>query len=706
MAGGERHPGHSESQESALNPAAFVPTDDHAVEAIDFVPVAPTGVRQGRRLPLLAVILTLVVAVSGLILWFLITARTLVIQTQPAHADIEIEGGFAIALGNTLLLLPGSYQLRASAEGHESLNQALIIADQAHQTLALTLVKLPGVLAVRSTPSGASIALDGEQRGVSPLTLAGLEAGTYQLAVSAPRYLPLEQTVEVAGLGQTTHVDISLQGAWGEVTFTTSPPGALIVVGDREAGKTPASVEVLAAGEDVSLSLPGYKTWRQTVQVAIGEQLQWPEINLQVADARLRLASRPAGANITLNGEFQGKTPMDIDVQPNTPQQLSLFLPGYHNASESVVLRSGEQRQLSITLEPRLGSLDIDSKPSGARLILDGREHGTTPTSVTLPARPWQLELRKPGYATVSRSITPTPGVPQRLLISLESSAAAASASLAEAIATPLGQGLKLFRPRGNLTMGSSRREQGRRANEVQRQVRLERPFYFSVMEVTNEQFRKFNSRHSSRHVNGNTLDYLTQPVVNVSWTDAARFCNWLSEQAGLPAFYIETDGEITGVNAESTGYRLPTEAEWAWVARRRGDGSMATFAWGDDFPPAANAANIADRQAASVATHIIDNYKDNHLVSAPVGSYAANHHGIHDLGGNVSEWVNDYYSITTALGQQNGTDPLGPRSGQYHVIKGPSWRHGSLSQLRLSFRDYSDKARDDLGFRIARYAQ
>ena len=159
-------------------------------------------------------------------------------------------------------------------------------------------------------------------------------------------------------------------------------------------------------------------------------------------------------------------------------------------------------------------------------------------------------------------------------------------------------------------------------------------------------------------------------------------------------------------MNAESTGYRLPTEAEWAWVARRRGDGSMATFAWGDDFPPGANAANIADRQAASVATHIIDNYKDNHLVSAPVGSYAANHHGIHDLGGNVSEWVNDYYSITTALGQQNGTDPLGPRSGQYHVIKGPSWRHGSLSQLRLSFRDYSDKARDDLGFRIARYAQ
>ena len=706
MTNGDNHPRRHDRDKELLTPADFVPTADHAVEAIDFVPVAATGVGPGRRVSRIAVILTLFVALGGLILWFLITARTLRVQTQPTHADLTVEGGFSIAFGNTLLLLPGNYSLQASAEGYESLNQVLIIEDQTHQNLELTLVKQPGVLEVTTTPTGASVALNGEPRGASPLSLTEIEAGTYQLSVSAPRHLPLEQIVEVQGLGQTTHVDIGLQGAWGEVSFTTSPPGALITVGDREAGKTPARVEVLAEGEDVSLSLPGYKTWRQTVKVPVGEQLPWPQINLQVADARIHLVSSPVGANITLNGEFKGKTPMTVDVQPDTSQQLSLFLPGYHNASQTVVLRSGQERDLNITLEPRLGSLDIDTKPSGTRLFIDGKDYGTTPTSVTLPARPWQLELRKPGYATVSRSITPTPGVPQRVLITLKSSASATGAGLAEAITTPLGQDLKLFRPGGSLTMGSSRREQGRRANEVQRQVRLERPFYFAVMEVTNEQFRKFNSRHSSRHVNGNTLDYVTQPVVNVSWTDAARFCNWLSEQAQLPIFYIEKDGEITGVNAQSTGYRLPTEAEWAWAARRRNDGSMAKFAWGSDFPPGANTTNIADRQAASVATHILESYQDTHLVSAPVGSFTTNHHGIHDLGGNVSEWVNDYYSITTTLGQQNDTDPLGPASGQYHVIKGPSWRHGSLSQLRLSYRDYGDKARDDLGFRIARYAQ
>ncbi|HAD10679.1 MAG TPA: hypothetical protein DCF62_14465 [Porticoccaceae bacterium] len=114
----------------------------------------------------------------------------------------------------------------------------------------------------------------------------------------------------------------------------------------------------------------------------------------------------------------------------------------------------------------------------------------------------------------------------------------------------------------------------------------------------------------------------------------------------------------------------------------------------------------MADRGAASVAARTLSTYRDDHVVSAPVGSYTANHHGIHDLGGNVAEWLNDYYSITTALGQKSDPDPLGPVTGQYHVVRGPSWRHGGISELRLSFRDYSDKARDDLGFRIARYAQ
>jgi formylglycine-generating enzyme required for sulfatase activity len=77
---------------------------------------------------------------------------------------------------------------------------------------------------------------------------------------------------------------------------------------------------------------------------------------------------------------------------------------------------------------------------------------------------------------------------------------------------------------------------------------------------------------------------------------------------------------------------------------------------------------------------------------------------GFHDLGGNVAEWCHDYYAIYPNAPDRLVSDPSGPSNGRHHVVRGSSWRHASISELRLSFRDYGDKARSDLGFRIARY--
>jgi formylglycine-generating enzyme required for sulfatase activity len=91
--------------------------------------------------------------------------------------------------------------------------------------------------------------------------------------------------------------------------------------------------------------------------------------------------------------------------------------------------------------------------------------------------------------------------------------------------------------------------------------------------------------------------------------------------------------------------------------------------------------------------------------VSATVASFPANHHGLHDLGGNVAEWVHDVYQIPAANVPAE-TDPLGPQSGDNYVIRGASWAMSRMSELRLPFRDYGQAGRDDVGFRIARYAE
>ena len=99
----------------------------------------------------------------------------------------------------------------------------------------------------------------------------------------------------------------------------------------------------------------------------------------------------------------------------------------------------------------------------------------------------------------------------------------------------------------------------------------------------------------------------------------------------------------------------------------------------------------------------IIFGYNDNHIVSAPVGTFDPNTKGIYDLGGNVAEWVHDFYEIPEL---DSKSLSLGPSTGEYRVIRGSSWKHGTVTELRYSFRDYGTEGRADVGFRIARYAE
>jgi len=253
--------------------------------------------------------------------------------------------------------------------------------------------------------------------------------------------------------------------------------------------------------------------------------------------------------------------------------------------------------------------------------------------------------------------------------------------------------------------MGASRREPGRRANEYLRQVQLTRPYLIGRREVNNGEFRRFRAGHDSGSAGGVSLDGDQQPVVNVSWDDAARYLNWLSEKESLPTAYLEQDGKIVLRSPVATGYRLPSEAEWAYAARFTGAGQGRRFPWeGDGYPPTLVHGNYADRNAGAQLPLVLEDYQDGFAVSAPVASFPADGAGLHDIDGNVAVWVHDYYSVYPNGRGKTARDPLGPDAGRHHVVRGSSWRDAGLSELRLSYRDYSDKPRNDLGFRVARY--
>ncbi len=665
----------------------------------------PTVVDRKRRLrvtPLQALLLALTLLAAA-VLVFLFTARSVEIQFTPPASRVQITGGPAFAFAEVHLLLQRQYRLSAEAAGYYPLELPLEIGPERNQSFAFRFVPLPGLVTVATDPNGAELAVDGRPLGRTPQADLPIEAGKRLFRFTHPRYQPLEREVMVEGRRRQQRVVASLLPNWGNIAFSTEPPGARIFVDDADTGIVTNGVVEIPAGErDVRLTLPGHRSHRQRILVAAQEERAMPLVRLQQADGTLVVRTQPGRAGVTVDGQYRGEAPVRIALQSGQNYRVQAFKGGYAPRDVEVRLNSGEERILNLELVELTGRLVVQAEPPAARLFIDGRPAGAANQVLELPARPHRIEIRLSGYAGFSKEIQPRSGLTQELRVKLLTIAEARLAALPPELVTAQGQRLKRFKPEP-ITLGASRREPGRRANETLRKVELQRLFYLGIKEVTNAEFKAFASGHDSGSYEDHRLDEDEQPVVELSWHDAARYCNWLSKQDDLPPFYAEEFGKVIGFDPASTGYRLPTEAEWAWAARTRSDSNeLLRFPWGAALPPEARHGNYADRAAAHLVGRIIFGYNDNYAVAAPVGTFAANNRGLFDMGGNVAEWTHDFYRHPPAP----DTGPLGPHEGEYHVIRGSSWMHGTTTDLRLSFRDYGIDGRRDVGFRIARFAE
>ncbi len=120
-------------------------------------------------------------------------------------------------------------------------------------------------------------------------------------------------------------------------------------------------------------------------------------------------------------------------------------------------------------------------------------------------------------------------------------------------------------------------------------------------------------------------------------------------------------------------------------------------------MPPRRESGNFAGKSANALVPSILPGYDDGFASTAPTGSFAANALGIFDGGGNVAEWVQDYYSVPTPGKTEPIIDPQGPVRGSNRVIRGSSWMDSGIMELRLGYRDFGNGPRPDVGFRLAR---
>ena len=254
----------------------------------------------------------------------------------------------------------------------------------------------------------------------------------------------------------------------------------------------------------------------------------------------------------------------------------------------------------------------------------------------------------------------------------------------------PLQENLEMIElPDGEFWMGSPQREKGRYADEVRHRVRLS-AFAMAKYPVTQHLYKSIMGVNPSLFLGG------ARPVEKVSWFEAVRFCNKLSELAGLqPCYQVTEAQDETGRvgppqvvwSRGADGYRLPTEAEWEYSCRA---GTQSAYSFGDETEELGEYAWFAANSGRS---------------TQEVGQKKANNWGVHDLHGNIWEWCWDWYEPYKVTDDNDMiVNPVGPPAGKGRVVRGGSFNSGPRV-LRAAFRNKLQPEEHDryLGFRCVR---
>ena len=667
----------------------------------------------------------------GYFLFYLFTSKAVEINTIPADAKVSVSGGFFphLKISGRFLLRPGEYRADYSRSGYFSNSLDIEINEESSQVIDIKLKKTPGIVRFITQPDVVyELYLEGKfspficedmemyqeecrKRGFS---FGGpLEPGTRDVELRFEKYFPIKEQLIINGMGEEQEFIFDLKPAWADVEIDTKPSEAEIFIDGKNIGLTPLDLDIMEGQHTLEIKKNGFKNFTTEIAVKAKENIVLELFNLSLLDSKINIISNPKEASVNINSIYRGLTPLELELEPLVSHTISLAKPGFKSISENIVLKTQEEilneRNVAYVefereLKPIYGSISFLGTP-GAGLILEGEQIGVVPINLDLLSKKQLLLIKKEGYVTEELMINPTSGYEQTIEINLMTPEEAALAALPNKIQTSQGLEMRLIYPGNEFVMGAPRRDQGRKTNETERLVKITRPFYVGITETSNKEFREFEPKHTSGAEVFRELSNNMHPTVMVSWQQAVAYCNWLSTQESLEPAYKVNKGKYELTQPVSNGYRLLTEAEWEWLSRFNGGGGEQKYPWGDSMPVMEDSGNYADESAEVFMSNTLGKYWDGYPVTSPTGKFKANSLGVFDLGGNVAEWVNDYYSVYPRDLKNIESDPLGPLEGNSRMIKGSSWRHSSISALRYSFRDHAVTSRLDVGFRIARYS-
>ncbi len=513
----------------------------------------------------------------------------------------------------------------------------------------------PGSVSIQTEPPGAMIVLEGGGSiRPSPVHFEKLATGRHTARVMLAGFDAREISFDVAARRETSVPVVQLTRSRGRLELASAPDGAEFTVRRGEetvvTGKCPATLAALVTGEyDVDFRMAGSAN-RQHVQITRDELTS---VSAEFLFGKVAISSEPLGAEIQVDGKPAGPAPLELALAQGAHEISAHYRP-WPDQRETV--ETAPTQPAAVAFKFPRGSVKITSAPAGAAVFADEKEIGKAPLLLEdLEPGAVAYELRLSDYVPLRLSGEVKPGEQTFL-----------GGRLTQRVGPARGHAWQnsrqmKFVPVGNVLVGDG-----------------------PVQVADYDAFC-----HASGRVRPppDFEQEPTHPVVRINWNDAVDFCEWLTAKE-----------HEAGVLEPGQFYRLPTDLEWSEAAGlpsesgatpEERDGKLPDFPWGRQWPPPAGSGNYADASLKR-STARIGGYRDGFAQTSPVGSFAPNKLGLHDMGGNVWQWVQDSYKG-------------GARGKAWGVLRGGSWGTSAQAELRSSYRNVVDRAERDVifGFRI-----
>jgi len=460
-------------------------------------------------------------------------------------------------------------------------------------------------------------------------------------------------------------------------------------------------------GSTAELSQAGQTAASQRV----GALRSVPPPALQAATSERSVPARSGAPESTQSESMRESLLATASAEP-LPRPLEPALPGqgwprraWLRAAAGGVLLLGLVIAWAVVLRVKTskGMIELVNLPKDAEVLVDGEEVAVTwpgsgkPAVVSVTPGKHKITFKKNGIQTSGGEVTVQAESNEKFIVRFVP-ATKLTRELPkdrgrESTENSIGMTLKLI-PAGEFFMGSPDDAiEADKDEKPSHRVRISKPFYLGVYEVTQAQYEAvmgnnpsyFSSTGDGKDkVAGQSTDQ--HPVENVSWLDAVQFCNKLSDIRGRKPFY-EIDGpDIRVPDWNGQGYRLPTEAEWEYACRANASTPMH-FSFGHN-PTELGVYGWFEGNSEQ-RTH-------------PVSQKRPNGFGLYDMHGNVWEWCWDW-SGEGYYNQSPADDPTGPAGASSRVFRGGSWG-SEPRRCRSAVRRWSapEYCLNFLGFRLA----